>query len=120
MRIGRILLGGLFIGAGFAHFALMRTYADIVPDYLPAHRELVLVSGAAQIAGGVGLLLPRTRRAAALGVAALVLLVFPANIWMAQHPERYANVPQWLLWARLPLQIPLLFWVLCYARKSPQ
>jgi uncharacterized membrane protein len=120
VRIGRILLGGLFIAAGFAHFVFTRMYANVVPDYLPAHRALVLISGAAEIAGGASLVFAPTRRAAAFGLAALVVLVFPANIWMAQHPERYPNISQWLLLARLPLQIPLLVWVMRYVRKSVQ
>jgi uncharacterized membrane protein len=90
-----------------------------VPGYLPAHRELVLISGAAEIAGGAGLLIPRTRRYAALGLAVLLFAVFPANIWMAQHHDRF-GVPPWLLWIRLPLQIPLIYWALRYTRKQLQ
>ena len=120
MRIGRIILGCLFMGAGAAHFVWTRTYAGIVPDYMPAHRELVLISGAAEIAGGIGVLIPQTRRAAAVGLAVLLLAVFPANLWMAQHPERFPGIPLWLLWARLPLQSPLIWWALFYTRKSRQ
>lgn len=120
MRIGRFILGSLFVAAGVTHFAFTRTFASIVPDYLPAHRELVLISGAAEIAGGLGLLLPQTRRPAAVGLAALLVAVLPANLWMAQHPELFASIPAWLLWARLPLQIPLIGWSLLYARKPRQ
>lgn len=119
MRVGRVLFGSLFIVAGVAHFAFTRAYASAVPDYLPAHRELVLISGAAEIAGGVGLFLPQTRRCAALGLFLLLVSVFPANLWMAQHPDRY-GIPPWLLWARLPMQIPLLWWALIYARERLQ
>jgi uncharacterized membrane protein len=120
MRIGRAVLGWLFIGAGVAHFAWTRTYANVVPPYLPAHRELVLISGAAEIAGGLGVLVPQTRRAAAVGLAILLIAVLPANLWMARNPEGFPGIPPWALWARLPLQIPLIWWALLYARKSRQ
>ena len=60
-----------------------------MPDYLPAHRELVYASGAAEMAGGAGLMVPRLRRLAGWWLIATLVAVFPANVWMAQHPERY-------------------------------
>jgi uncharacterized membrane protein len=119
MRIGRVLMGAMYITAGISHFAFTRLYARIVPDYLPAHRELVLLSGIAEIAGGVGVLIPRTQRAAASGLVLLLIAVFPANLWMAQHPERY-GIPQWTLWLRLPLQGALIAWAWRYAASSPR
>ena len=119
MRVGRVLLGSLFIAGGVAHFVFTRAYANIVPDYLPTHRGLVLISGAAEIAGGVGLLLPRTRRYAAWGLVILLLAVFPANAWMAQHPDHY-GLPRWILWIRLPLQILLIYWAFRYTRRQLQ
>jgi uncharacterized membrane protein len=116
----RCLLAAAFITGGVAHFAFTTLFASIVPDYLPAHRALVMVSGAAEIAGGAGLLLPRTQTAAARGLTVLLVAVFPANLWMAQHPQRYTFVPGWLLWLRLPLQIPLIWWAFAYTRKRPQ
>ena len=83
-----------------------------MPDYLPAHRELVLVSGAAEIAGGVGVALAQTRRAAGLWLVALLICVFPANVNMAVHSERFASIAPALLWARLPLQGLMIWWVL--------
>jgi uncharacterized membrane protein len=101
----RRLAGPLYIVAGTLHFTHTHWYESIVPDYLPAHRELVYASGAAEIAGGAGLMFPRTRRAAGWWLIATLLAVFPANVWMAQHPERY-RVPggRAALCARLPFQ----------------
>ena len=120
MRSGRFILGCLFVVAGSAHFIWTGTYASIVPTYLPAHTELVLISGAAEIAGGIGVLLPATRRAAALGLVILLLAVLPANVWMAQHSQQFPSIPPWLLWARVPLQIPLIWWAMLYTRKVHQ
>ena len=120
MRLGRVLMGGLYIAAGAGHFIVTRAYMRITPDYLPAHRELVLISGAAEIAGGIGILLPPTRRTAAWGIVILLITVFPANLWMAQHPERFPDVPQWISWLRLPLQLPLLWWAYQYTKPDPR
>jgi uncharacterized membrane protein len=117
MRLPRLLMGTLYITAGALHFLLTRTYTGIMPDYLPAHRELVLISGAAEIAGGIGILIPQTKRPAAWGIIPLLIAVMPANIWMAQHPERYPNIPLWAIWLRLPLQLPLIYWAWRYTRR---
>lgn len=119
MRIGRIVMGAFYITAGTLHFVLTRTYAGIMPDYLPVHRELVLLSGAAEIAGGLGVVIPQTRRVAAWGLILLLIAVMPANIWMAQHPDRYPTIPLWAIWLRLPLQLPLLWWAYVYTRSEP-
>ncbi len=116
MRIGRVVMGALYVGAGVMHFVAMRSYERIMPAYLPAHHELVLVSGAAEIAGGLGVILPYTRRCAAWGIVCLLIAVMPANVWMAQHPELTPSVPVWLLWLRVPLQLPLIWWALKYTR----
>jgi uncharacterized membrane protein len=115
MRIGRIVMGSLYVVAGTAHFVLTRVYVHVMPAYLPAPHALVLISGAAEIAGGVGVLMPEylglpTRRAAAWGIILLLIAVAPVNVWMAQHPELTPGVPQWMLWVRVPLQLPLIWW----------
>jgi uncharacterized membrane protein len=101
----RRLAGPLYVVAGTLHFTHTRWYESIVPDYLPAHRPLVYASGTAEIAGGLGLMFPPTRRAAGWWLIATLIAVFPANVWMAQHPERY-RVPgrRAALYARLPFQ----------------
>ena len=89
MRALRALVGPLFVVAGALHFKQTRWYLSIMPDYLPAHRELVYASGAAEMAGGAGLMVPGVRRIAGWWLIATLVAVFPANVWMAQHPERY-------------------------------
>ncbi len=116
MRLGRAVMGAVYVVAGVGHFVATRMYMGIMPDYLPAHRELVLLSGVAEIAGGVGVLVPRTQRAAAWGLVALLIAVMPANVWMVQHPERYPGIPVWAMWVRLPLQGVLILWAWRYTR----
>ena len=112
LRYGLALL---FVGAGLLHFIRPETYLRIVPPALPAPRLLVLLSGAAEVAGGLGLLLPATRRWAGWGLLALLVAVFPANVYMMGLAGPL-HIPAWVLWARLPLQ-PLLMWAVWRARK---
>jgi uncharacterized membrane protein len=113
----RRMFGPLFVGTGILHFAKPRMYTAIMPDWLPAHRELVYASGVAEIAGGAALLHPRTRRAGAWWSVATLVAVFPANVHMALHPERY-KLPggHAALIARLPLQAALVAWALAAGR----
>jgi len=109
--LGWRLLGNLFILAGLNHFAIPRAYERIVPPRLGAHaRAIVRWSGVAEMAGGVGVLVPATRRAAGVGLIALLAAVFPANLYMAREPERFARIPRWALYARLPLQPLMMLW----------
>jgi uncharacterized membrane protein len=109
----RLLAGVLFIGAGLNHFRIPRLYERIIPPGFPSPHGLVVISGLAEIAGGVGLLIPRLRRAAGWGLIALLIAVFPANIYMAIRSDKFADMhlPTWTLWARLPLQVVLMAWV---------
>lgn len=117
MTIGRGLLALLFIGAGVMHFVFPRAYVGIMPAMLPAPLLLVQVSGVAEILGGVGLLIPLTRTLAAWGLVALLIAVLPANLNMAIHPGQFASTPVWVLWARIPLQLPLIWWAWLYTRR---
>ena len=116
MKLGRVLMGGLYIVAGIGHFVATRIYVGIMPDYLPDPRGLVLLSGGLEICGGVGLLVPQTRRFSAYGIAAMLVTYLPVHIWMIQHHrDRFASIPLWALWVRLPLQAVLIVWALRYA-----
>ena len=85
---------------------------------LPNPGALVAISGVAEVLGGVGLLVPRLRRPAMWGLLALLLAVFPANVNMALNREELApSVPEWTLWARLPLQA-VLAWLVWTAGRE--
>jgi uncharacterized membrane protein len=123
MRIKTILrwvLTVVMVGAGINHFLVPETYIAMMPDALPAHRELVYLSGIAEAAGGLGLILPATRKLAAWGLVLLLLAVFPANINMAVNdlPLGGSSVPGWALWARLPLQLVLIAWAWWFTRDD--
>jgi uncharacterized membrane protein len=102
-------LAVFFIGSGVNHFVIPDTYKQIVPPGWGDPAMLVQVSGVAEIAGGVGVLVPRTRRLSGIGLIALLAAVFPANLYMARNPAKFKKIPAWALYARLPLQ-PLAMW----------
>ncbi|WP_246010544.1 DoxX family protein [Hymenobacter perfusus] len=118
--ISRVVLATFFIGAGITHFTNPAGFLRIVPPYLPAPLLLVYLSGAAEIAGGLGLLIPATRRWAAWGLMALLVAVFPANVYMLQTHGAGLPVPLWALWLRLPLQLVLIGCVWWSARPNPK
>jgi uncharacterized membrane protein len=118
LRVSRGVLAAIFVFAGVMHFAATGAYVRIMPPWLPLHRELVLLSGVFQVAGGIGLLVPRTRRAAGIGLVLLLVAVFPANVQMLLN-ARAAGASastEALLWARLPLQLAVIAWALAVSR----
>jgi uncharacterized membrane protein len=125
-RLKRPLLyamGALYVVAGAMHFVVPGVYAQIVPPAFPRPLALVYLSGAAEILLGVGVIVPRTRRLAAWGLVALLIAVFPANVYMATHDVVLDGVPAWAAtpsdaatWARLPFQVVLVAWAWWYTR----
>jgi uncharacterized membrane protein len=92
-----------------------------VPPVFPLPRLLVLLSGIAEVLGGLSLLIPMTRMAAAWSLAILLMAVFPANIYtaVAHLPLPGILGQRWAQWLRLPLQVPLIWWTLSYAGGAP-
>lgn len=108
----RYVLAVGFIVAGLLHFLRTSTYMRAVPPALGHAEALVYISGVCEIFGGAGVMIARTRKPAGIGLIALLVAVFPANIYMAMHPQLFADIASQatLLW-RLPLQFVLVAWV---------
>ena len=119
-RIVRGVVAIAMVGVGVLHFTRAHWFAQIVPPFLPAPVWLVWISGVFEILGGVGVLIPRTRAWAGIGLVLLYLAVFPANIYMAIEPIAVDGVvpERWLVWARLPFQ-PLFMWIAWWCTRSP-
>jgi uncharacterized membrane protein len=107
-RVGRIVLALFFFAGGAAHFLVSHFFVAIVPPSLPSPLLLVYISGVAELLGAIGVLIPRTQRVAGLGLIALSVAVFPANLHMALNPDQFPQFAQWLLYARLPLQLVII------------
>lgn len=99
----RWIMALFYVAAGANHVLRPQLYLELMPPYLPWHLELVYLSGAAEIALGCGVLVPRFRRFSGWGLIALLIAVFPANINAAIH--HFRAVPDWILLGRLPLQL---------------
>jgi uncharacterized membrane protein len=121
-KVALFLTAGFFVTTGVLHSVRPAPFVEIVPPFIPHPLAMVYLSGAAEIAGGLGLLLRRLRRAAAWGLVALLIAVFPANIYMAVGRVQVTAtpLPVWLLWGRLPLQFALIWWVLWCSRSGDQ
>jgi uncharacterized membrane protein len=119
-EILRVVLAAFMITAGTLHFVIPAPFVKIVPDALPDPLALVYISGFFEILGGIGLLVPFVSRAAAWGLIALFIAVFPANINMAVNHIVLPGIPDspFLYWARLPLQAVLIAWAWWYTQPS--
>ena len=113
----RYLFGAFFVAAGANHFINPGFYIRMMPAYLPRHSELVAISGVAEVLLGAMLLVPRFQVAAAGGLIALLIAVFPANLNMALHAEQFSTVSPTALWLRLPIQGLLISWAYWYTRR---
>jgi uncharacterized membrane protein len=108
------------VAAGANHFVAADTYVAMMPAVLPAPLVLVYISGIAEMLGGLGLILPATRKLAAWGLVARSIAVFPANVNMAINRLALGKsaIPSWALWARLPLQGVLIAWAWWFTRSE--
>ena len=109
--VARFFAGPIMVAAGVNHFVNQDFYLKIVPSALPAPEALVYASGVAEILGALGTMHPRTKRPAGWFLIATLVAVYPANIYMALNPDRFASIPRWALLARLPLQFLFVYWV---------
>jgi uncharacterized membrane protein len=114
-RLSPWLLAGLLAAAGAMHFAAPDPYIRIVPRALPAPGALVALSGVAELACAVLVAVPRTRRIGGWATAALFVAVFPANVRMALDSAHADGWYRAVVWARLPLQVPLIAWAVTVA-----
>ena len=103
-------LAAFFINFGVDHFINPDFYLSIMPPAFPLHPEAVYISGFFEILGGVCVLIPRLRKIAGWGLVALLVAVYPANIYMAITPEAFPDLPISLLYGRLPLQFIFIYW----------
>jgi uncharacterized membrane protein len=116
-RVMLLVMGVFYVVAGLAHFMRPDFYLPMMPPWLPAHRELIFLSGVAEVLLGVAVLVPRLRRIAGWGIIALLIAIFPANLHIALHDVPVFGATQgagiWN-WVRLPLQAVLIAWAWSY------
>ena len=115
--VSKYLLSIFMIVAGIMHFANPAFFLKIMPPYLPLHKELVMVSGIFELVLGILLLVPRSSRLAAWGIVALLIAVFPANLYLYQHQDILPASPL-IHFLRLPLQAVFIMWAYWHTRPA--
>ena len=117
-QILKWLLGIAFVFAGINHFVNADFYLRMMPPYLPAQLFLIYLSGIFQITLGILLLIPKYTRVAAWGIIALLVAVFPANVYMWVNSQLFPEFSQTALFLRLPMQIVLIAWAFWFTRSK--
>ena len=117
----KLVLFGLstfFIYTGIHHFVNPGFYLSIMPPAFPLHTEAVYISGFFEVVGGVCVLIPRLRKIAGWGLVALLVAVYPANIYMAITPEAFPDIHVALLYVRLAFQFLFFYWAFSVTRPG--
>jgi uncharacterized membrane protein len=119
MTRGEKLLAFFLLGAGIMHFVNPKFFDAIVPPALPGSERLATyLSGVAEVAVGIGIIVQRTRRVALWGAAVLFVAVYPANLYMAWDWRDRELSERLVAYVRLPLQIPLIWYAVARARRQ--
>ncbi|MGE3262319.1 MAG: DoxX family protein [Bacteriovoracia bacterium] len=119
-RIALYAMALFYVVAGMNHFRDTGLYLRMMPPWIPAHERMVQLSGIAEVLLGLGLLFRKTRPFAAWGVIALLIAVFPANVYMyANRDALFAEIPAMALLIRLPAQGLLIWWAYLYTKRGP-
>ena len=111
-------LAAFFINVGVDHFVNPEFYLSIMPPAFPLHLEAVYISGFFEVLGGVGVLIPRLRKIAGWGLVALLVAVYPANIYMAITPEAFPEASVALLYVRLVFQFLFFYWAFSVTKSA--
>lgn len=117
----RLRLAALMVVMGALHFVVPGPFRRIVPRWFPWRSEAVAVSGAAELAAGILMAFPRTRRVGGSLAVVVLAAVFPANVQMAVDASAgrpQVKAPAWVLWLRLPLQLPMIATAVRVARGA--
>ena len=107
-------MAALYIAAGINHFRVPRIYTRMIPPFLPAPKTLNIISGLAEIVFGILLCIPQFSAYGAWGIIALLIAVFPSNVYMYTHEKASLGLPKWMRLLRLPLQLMLIYWAWLY------
>lgn len=121
--LARFTMGVLFILASSMHFTASEAELKIIPEFLPLRHEALYITGIFEFLGGLGLFFPnaKVRRASAWGLVALLMLIFPANVYQAVKNIQLGGFMNTRLyqWGRLPFQVVFIWWALwCTSEKS--
>jgi uncharacterized membrane protein len=104
----------LYVFAGINHFIKPKIYLRIMPNYLPNHKLLVILSGIVEILLGVALCFPKTKNISLYLIITMLLVFFTVHFYMLTNKKASSGLPKWLLVLRIPLQFLLVYWAYSY------
>ncbi len=110
------LMAAMYIFAGIMHFIKPKAYLRIMPRYLPNHKNLVFLSGIAEVLLGIGLCFALTKNMAIYGIILMLTIFLLVHFYMLSDKKAAAGIPKWILLLRIPLQFGLMFWAYWYLR----
>ena len=113
-RFARNACAATYLPFGVLHVLAPGLFLPIMPPSIPYPRQVVVATGVAEIMGAVGLLMPRVRRAAAIGLALYAVGVYPANVYHALARKSVPPLPDswWYHGPRLAFQPVFVWWAL--------
>lgn len=109
-----LLMSLMYLLAGIMHFVKPKAYLRVMPRYLPNHKLLVTLSGVAEIALGMSLLLPKLRDPAIYGIILMLAIFLTVHFYMLSGKKASTGIPRWILLLRIPLQFGLMYWAYLY------
>ena len=109
-----LLMAIMYILAGIMHFLKPKVYLRIMPEYLPFHKFLVVLSGFAEILLGISLLIPPIKNLAIFGIIMMLTIFLAVHFYMLSEKKASAGIPAWILILRIPLQFGLMYWAYSY------
>ena len=115
-QAGRVAMSAMLLFTAIGHFAFTKGMAMMLPDFIPAKREIVYFTGFIEIAAAIGLFIPSLRQITAWLLIVFFILILPANIYAAMHQVNYQKGTLdgeglVYLWFRVPLQLLFIIWV---------
>ena len=108
------VMASMYIVAGAMHFVKPKLYMRIMPRYLPNHRQLVYLSGLAEIVLGIALCIPEYKAIAIYGIIVMLAVFLLVHFYMLSGKKASAGIPKWVLILRIPLQFGLMYWAWWY------
>ena len=121
-KISIYIMGLSYVAVGVTHFVMPEFFLKIMPPYLPYHLELIYLSGVFEILLGALLMIRKTQKLAAWGLIALLIAVYPANIYLAfnETPQKALEISPFVAsWIRLPMQFVLLGIAYWHSKTTP-
>ncbi|MEM6801158.1 MAG: MauE/DoxX family redox-associated membrane protein [Bacteroidota bacterium] len=112
-NIFKFLFAAFFIYAGIAHFRHPKFFLKITPPWVPEPDKVNIFVGVVEVILGIALLIPQTQSYAAWGIIALLIAVFPANVYHHQKARKKGKMV-WQTMLRLPIQGLLIYWAYLY------